>query len=44
MTALRVLMTCKTEQFELLEREAKAKHNGELSDAMFDDLYAKVRD
>ena len=43
-TALRILMTCKLEQFELLEREAKAKHNGEVCDTMFDDLYAKVRE
>ena len=43
-TALRVLMSCKREQFELFEREARAKHNDKVSDAMFDDLYMKIRE
>ena len=43
-TALRVLMSCKREQFEFLEREAMAKHGDKVCDGMFDDLYAKVRE
>ena len=43
-TALRVLMSCKREQFEFLEREAKAKHGEKICDEMFDYLYAKVRE
>ena len=42
-TALRLLMNCKREQFEFLEREARAKHSDRICDGMFDDLYAKVR-
>merc|ERR1712015_7660 len=43
-TALRVLMSCKREQFELFERESRAKHNDKVCDAMFDDLYMKIRE
>ena len=43
-TALRVLMTCKREQFEFLEREALSKHDGKVSDDMFNDLLAKVKE
>ena len=43
-TALRILMTCKAEQFEHMEREAKAKHGDKVCDNMFDDLFARVRE
>ena len=43
-TALRVLMTCKREQFEFLEREARTKHSDKICDDMFDELYSKVRE
>ena len=43
-TALRVIMSCKREQFDFLEREAKAKHNNEVNNDMFDDLFAKARE
>ena len=43
-TALRVLMSCKREQFEFLEREARTRHGDRVCDDMFDDLYAKVRE
>ena len=36
-------MSCKREQFELLEREARSKHGDKVNDAMFD-LYSKVRE
>ena len=37
-------MTCKAEQFEHMEREAKAKHGDKVCDNMFDDLFARVRE
>ena len=40
---MRTLMTCRREQYELLEREARAKHGDKVNDAMFDDLDSKVR-
>ena len=43
-TALRVLMTCRREQFELMEREAKMQHNDRVNDDMFKDLLNKVRE
>ena len=43
-TALRVLMSCKREQFEFFEREARTKHGEKLSDEMFDDLLARVKE
>ena len=43
-TALRILMSCKNEQFEQMEREAKSKHGDKICDDMFDDLYARVRE
>ena len=43
-TALRLLMSCKREQFDTMEREAKSRHNEKISDAMFDDLYGRVRE
>merc|ERR1712015_33246 len=41
-TALRVLMTCKSEQFELFERESRTKHNDKVCDDMFDDPFSKI--
>ena len=43
-TALKVLMSCKREQFEFFEREARTKHGEKLSDEMFDDLLARVKE
>merc|ERR1711951_68045 len=43
-TALRILMTCKREQFEFFERESRTKHNDKVSDEMFDDLLARVKE
>merc|ERR1711989_224490 len=37
-------MNCRHEQFEMLEREARNKHNDKICDGMFEDLYAKVRE
>ena len=37
-TALKILMSCRREHFENLEREAKARHGDQLSEAMFEDL------
>ena len=37
-------MSCKREQFEFLEREARAKHQDRVCDGMFDDWYAEVRE
>ena len=39
-----MLMSCKREQFELLEREARSKHDDKVNDAMYDDLYCKIRE
>ena len=41
-TSLKVSKPCKAEQFDLLEREAKAKHNDEVNDDMFDYLYSRI--
>ena len=35
-TALKVLMNCKKEQFELFEREARSKNDDKICDKMFD--------
>merc|ERR1711873_55771 len=43
-TALRVLMKCKSEQFEFLEREARAKHSHKVCVGMFGDLYSRARE
>ena len=43
-TVLGMLMECKRDQFELLERETRSKHNDKVNDAMIDDLYSKVRE
>ena len=43
-TALRLLMSTKKEQFELMEREAKAQHGDKISEAMFEDLLNRVRE
>ena len=38
------MMSCKREQFEFFEREARAKHGEKICDEMFDDLYARIRE
>ena len=43
-SALRTIMTCKREQYEHMERETKAAHDGKITEEMFDDLYQKVRE
>ena len=43
-TALRVLMSCKREQFDNMERESKSKHGDKMCDAMFDDLFSNVKE
>ena len=43
-TALRVMMSCKREHFEFMEREAKTKHGDKVCDNMFDDLYSRMRE
>ena len=43
-TALRVLMSCKREQFELMEREARTQHRDVINDDMFADLLNKARE
>ena len=43
-TALRILMTAKREQFEFFEREAKAKHNDKICEGMFEDLFSRIRE
>ena len=44
LTALRAIVTCKREQFEHMERETKAAHDGRITSEMVDDLYQKVRE
>ena len=43
-TALKLIMSCKREQFDFMEREAKAKHGDKVCEGMFQDLFAKVRE
>ena len=43
-TALKVLMNCKKEQFETMERESKAISGDKLNDEMFKDLLARIRE
>ena len=43
-TALKILMSCRREHFENLEREAKARHGDQLSEAMFEDLANKIKE
>ena len=42
-TAIRVLMTCKREQFETFERESRGRHQDKVCDEMFNDLLARVK-
>ena len=37
-------MSIKKEQFELMEREAKAQHGDKITEAMFEDLLNRVRE
>ena len=41
---MRVLMTCKREQFEFFERESRTKHKDKVCDEMFDDLLARIKE
>ena len=43
-TALRIIMTCRREQFEFMERESRSLHNDKVCDAMFETLYGKIRE
>ena len=45
-TALKILMGCKREreQFENMEREAKARHGDTLSESMFEDLINRIKE
>ena len=43
-TALRILMSCKREQFGNMEREAKARHGDALSEPMFADLVEMIKE
>ena len=43
-TALRFLMSCKREQFENMEREAKSRHGDALSEPMFEDLVGRIKE
>ena len=43
-TALKILMSCKREQFENMEREAKSRHGDELSESMFEDLVERIKE
>ena len=37
-------MTCKREQFEVFEREARTKHEDKICDGMFEDLVARIKE
>ena len=43
-TALRLLMSCKREQFDIMEREAKANNGDKVCEEMFADLFARVKE
>ena len=43
-SALKILMSCKREQFEFLEREAKSRNGDKVDNALFDDLFSKIRE
>ena len=43
-TALKVLMNCKKEQFETMERESRATTGDKVNDEMFQDLLARIRE
>ena len=43
-TALKILMSCKREQFETMERESKARHGDAISEAMFEDLLGRIKE
>ena len=43
-TALKILMSCKREQFENMEREAKSRHGDALSEPMFEDLVERIKE
>ena len=43
-TALKILMSCKREHFENMERECKTRHGDAISETMFDDLLSRFRE
>ena len=43
-TALKILMSCRREQFENMERESKARHGDTLSENMFEDLVNRIKE
>ena len=43
-TALKIIMSCKREHFENMERECKTRHGDMISEAMFTDLLARIRE
>ena len=43
-TALRLLMNCKREQFDTMEREAKANNGEKVCEGMFEDLFARIKE
>ena len=43
-TALRLLMSCKREQFDAMERECKALNNDPMNETAFSALHARVRE
>ena len=43
-SAMRSIMGKKQEQFEAMEREAKAEHGGTVNDRMFDSLCLRIRE
>ena len=44
LNTLRISMSAKREQFEFLEREAKAKHGNKKCEAMCEDLFSGIRE
>ena len=43
-TALRIMMTCRREQFEVMEQECKIANGDKVSEGMYDMLFARIRD
>ena len=43
-TALQILMTCRREQFEMMERECKTATGDKISEEMYDMLFERIRD
>ena len=43
-TAIRVILTCKREQFESFDRESRGRHGDKVCDEMFNDMLARVNE